>query len=98
MRQTILPAPTSAAQRCRDLTRHHSKTFYFGSRFFPNPQRAAVWAVYAVCRTGDDIVDEGEPHAAGEHLEAWWAGIEEAYAGRAERDPVFQALSWAVGH
>ncbi|PYE54504.1 phytoene/squalene synthase family protein [Deinococcus yavapaiensis] len=98
MRQTILPAPTSAVQHCRDLTRYHSKTFYFGSRFFPSPQRAAVWAVYAACRTGDDIVDEGDPDAASGQLEAWWEGIEAAYAGRASREPVVQALSWAVAH
>lgn len=98
MRQTILPAPSGAVQHCRDLTRHHSKTFYFGSRFFPGAQRSAVWAVYAVCRTGDDIVDEGHPQAAAEHLEAWWAGVEDAYAGRDTTDPVFQALAWAVAH
>ncbi len=89
-------APRSALTHCRDLTKHHSKTFYFGSTFFPGEERCAVWAVYAACRTGDDAVDEGEPLGATDRLEAWWSGIEHAYRGEPGSDPVMQALAWAV--
>ena len=92
-----LPA---AIAHCRDLTRDHSKTFYFGSRFFPLAQRRAVWAVYAACRDGDDIVDEpgGGPVA----LSDWWARVQSALMGRvafsqAGPHPVDLALGWAAG-
>ncbi|AFZ68584.1 phytoene/squalene synthase family protein [Deinococcus peraridilitoris] len=88
--------PGSAITHCRDVTRDHSKTFYFGSRFFGPAERQAVWAVYAVCRHGDDIVDEGDPHSAPRRLEAWWHGVQGAFAGTPSADPVFQALCWAV--
>ena len=43
---------------CRKVTKRASKTFYWGSVFLPKPKRQAVWAVYALCRIVDDIVDE----------------------------------------
>ena len=89
-----------AISHCRDLTRDHSKTFYFGSRFFPQAQRHAVWAVYAACRNGDDIADEpgGGPVA----LSDWWARVQSALSGRvafsqAGPHPVDLALGWAAG-
>ena len=93
-----LTADLSAAlKQCRDLTRFHSRTFYFGSRFFPVRQRQAVWAVYATCRQGDDIADEpgGGPLA----LTEWWVRIQAALGGHltfSERGPdaVTQALCW----
>ena len=85
---------------CRELTRDHSKTFYFGSRFFPLTQRQAVWAVYAACRNGDDIADEpgGGPVA----LSDWWARVQSALEGQvafsqAGPHPVDVALGWAAG-
>ena len=70
------PAPPLAAvAHCRDVTRHHSKTFYLGSRFFGPEERAAVWAVYAACRTGDDVVDERRGEAAERGLTEWWARV-----------------------
>ena len=43
---------------CRQVTQQASKTFYWGSVFLPPPKRRAIWAVYALCRVVDDIVDE----------------------------------------
>ena len=43
---------------CRRVTKRASKTFYWGSVFLPRSKRQAVWAVYALCRIVDDIVDE----------------------------------------
>ncbi|MBB6098493.1 phytoene synthase [Deinobacterium chartae] len=89
--------PQAALERCRRLTRQHSQTFYFGSRFFSPVQRRAVWAVYAVCRTGDDIADEpGDPLRKAEHLEAWREGVEAALQGCPPADLVYQALAWAA--
>ncbi|MCB0077911.1 MAG: squalene/phytoene synthase family protein [Anaerolineales bacterium] len=53
------PFTLDAAYRyCDDLTRHHSKSFYFATRFLPAEKRQAIRALYAFCRWTDDIVDE----------------------------------------
>lgn len=101
---TVYPAASAkgtaelarAVAHCRDVTRAHSQTFYLGSRFFPRQQRQAVWAVYAACRTGDDIADEGQGDQTAAHLADWWARIEAAFNGRPSADPVDVALAWAV--
>ncbi len=90
------PAPAQAVAHCREVTREHSKTFYLGSRLFPLRQRQAVWAVYAACRGGDDIVDESTAQTVGAELDAWWGRIQNAFAGRAGADPVDTALAWAA--
>nr|WP_027481624.1 phytoene/squalene synthase family protein [Deinococcus pimensis] len=95
-RERTTRAPLTAIEHCRALTRHHSKTFYLGSRFFPHEQRLAVWAVYAACRDGDDAVDEGPPEGAADRLDAWWNRVERAYQGRPTDDCVSEALAWAV--
>jgi 15-cis-phytoene synthase len=67
----IVGALAGAIEQCRAITAKHSSTFYLGSRFFPTPQRHAVWAVYAACRLGDDIADEDTTPAAPARLAAW---------------------------
>lgn len=48
---------------CEEVIRIHSATFYKAFSFLPEDQKKAVWAIYAFCRTIDDIIDEGnEPH------------------------------------
>ncbi len=53
---------------CREITRIASKTFYLASLFLAPEKRRAVWAVYAFCRTADDLVDRITP--AGDRLGA----------------------------
>lgn len=90
------PPLERAVAHCRDVTRTHSKTFYLGSRFFPAQQRRAVWAVYAACRDGDDIVDEASGEAARAGLDAWWARMQAAFAGQPGPHPIDTALAWAA--
>ncbi len=81
---------------CRDIARTHSKTFYLSSLFLSPPKRRAVWAVYAFCRTADDIVDRIAP--ASERLDAigaWERQLIGAYDGRAD-DPIFVAFADAA--
>ena len=86
-----------AVQHCRELTKAHSKTFYFGSRFFPPAQRRAVWAVYAACRRGDDIADE--PGGGEAALLSWWEDTRAALGGTpCTPHPVDTALGWAARH
>lgn len=89
-----------ALRYCDELTRRHSSTFYLGSRLFPAQQRQAVSAIYAVCRSGDDAVDEAASVAEGqERLARWWQGVERAYAGApAPEEPLELALAWLLEH
>jgi phytoene synthase len=43
---------------CAHITKTHSKSFYLSTAFLPLPKRRAIRALYAFCRTTDDIVDE----------------------------------------
>ena len=92
---------------CRRVTQRASKTFYWGSVFLPQPKRRAVWAVYALCRIVDDIVDEemhpDTPqvgHLTGSsdpkrELEYWRTSLEHVYERGAidEKNPVQVAWS-----
>ncbi len=42
---------------CGQIARNHGRSFYLASRFLPSQRRRAVHAIYAWCRTADDIVD-----------------------------------------
>jgi phytoene synthase len=81
---------------CREIVRAHAKTFYLSSLFLTREKRRAIWAVYAFCRTADDIVDGGGP--AQDRLDAigaWERGLVAAYDGRAA-GPVFTAYADAA--
>lgn len=47
-----------AYEYCQEIIETHSKTFATAFSILPTQKRKAVWAVYAFCRTVDDIVDE----------------------------------------
>jgi phytoene synthase len=48
---------------CEQVIRQHSKSFFFSTQFLPADKRRSVRALYAFCRTTDDIVDNshGDP-------------------------------------
>lgn len=91
-------SPRWALDACADLTRRHSSTFYLGSRLFGTEKRLAVSAIYAVCRTGDDAVDEAEgPDDARRRLAEWWAGLQRTYDGHPDpRSSTEVALRWVL--
>ena len=80
-------------QAVSEVIRRHSATFYYGSLLFKGEARRGAWAVYAACRIGDDAVDESADPLA--DLNAWWAGIERAYAGVPSENWEV-ALAWAL--
>lgn len=47
-----------AYSHCRSITRKHAKTFYMATRFLPYHKQRSIFAIYGLCRTLDDIVDE----------------------------------------
>lgn len=87
-----------AIQCCKRLTKAHSSTFYLGSQLFPKRKRDAVHVVYAVCRSGDDAVDEAsDGRVAQANLAAWWQSIERAYAGVPDPNSELEVgLNWAL--
>lgn len=90
----------AAIAHCEALTKAHSSTFYLGSRLFPRRQRQAVSVVYAVCRSGDDTVDEVSNSQQGrKQLDRWWQQVEASYAGQVDsRQPLAVALAWVLEH
>ncbi len=92
----IAPDLRAAYQTCREITRIASKTFFLASLFLSPEKRRAVWAVYAFCRTADDLVDRTSP--AGDRL----ALIEElerklvAAASGHATEPIFIAYADAA--
>jgi len=80
-----------AYRHAEQIAAKHSKSFYFASAFLPEEKRLAVRALYAFCRTVDDLVDEvsevGDPEAG---LDYWRTVTQTASVPDA--NPV--ALAW----
>ena len=84
------------------LTRRSRSNFYYAFLALPRPRRQALYAVYAFCRTVDDIADLGEERGGDvatlrAQLAAWREDIARCYApgGRPEH-PIAQRLAEAV--
>ena len=96
MRGVELPDVDASYALCREIAKEHSKTFYFASLFLTPEKRRAVWAIYAFCRTADDVADSVQP--AAERLAAiddWQRRLISAYDGRPDH-PLFVAFADAV--
>ena len=72
-------------EQCRLITKNYAKTFYFGTKFFDEEKRRAVWAVYAWCRRTDDIVDKPrkEMGSLRDELKEWGDRLRDVWKGRA---------------
>ena len=57
-------ALSASREACRQMTRHHAKTFYFASHVLPPQKRSDAYAVYAFCRHVDDKIDLAPDEAA----------------------------------
>jgi phytoene synthase len=51
---------TDAYRVCAEIIRRHSKSFYFSARLLPASKRQGIIALYAFCRTSDDLVDAAD--------------------------------------
>jgi 15-cis-phytoene synthase len=84
------------------LTRRSRSNFYFAFLTLPRPRREALYAVYAFCRTVDDIVDLGEERGldrarAQDQLEHWRREVGRCYApAGVPQEPIAQRLALAV--
>ncbi len=58
---------TEGYRRCAKITWRYGTTYFWGAALLSKPQRKHVYAVYALCRLADDIVDlpdESRPSAS----------------------------------
>jgi len=72
-------------EACRVITKQYAKTFYFGTKFFSEEKRRAVFAIYAWCRRTDDIVDKPrkENISLRRELSEWGTRTRDVWNGRA---------------
>lgn len=77
---------TAAYAECARITRRYGTTYYWGALLLPPARRRHVYAVYALCRLADDIVDApgataGDTSATGAALVGFRARFGLALAG-----------------
>ncbi|AFC30030.1 phytoene/squalene synthetase [Paenibacillus mucilaginosus 3016] len=77
---------------CEGVVRRHSSSFYRAFSLLPAHKRNAVWAVYAFCRTADDLVDL-RPDTACEELATFEEAFRRMLAGAADDHPHWIALA-----
>jgi phytoene synthase len=56
-------SPEAALRYCRDLTRRRARNFYYGLKLLPEPQRSALYTIYAWMRRADDLADDARDGA-----------------------------------
>ncbi|GAA1875781.1 phytoene/squalene synthase family protein [Lapillicoccus jejuensis] len=84
---------------CAGLTKRHGTTYYWGARLLPAAQRRHVFAVYALARLADDLVDEAagqEPHERAAALDAFERRFRAAVDEGTSDDPVLAAVAASV--
>ncbi len=81
-----------AYEYCASITRTYSRTFYLASNLLAREKARAVQALYAFCRSTDDLIDEaGATAAAADAFATWNARL--CAPIPAAHDPV--PLAWA---
>lgn len=82
----------NAYKQAEEITAAHSKSFYLASRLLPEEKRSAVRALYAFCRTVDDIVDEVEAKKDRDFELDYWRNV--VHTASASADDLV-ASAWA---
>lgn len=91
-------------RRAAVLTRAYGTTYYWGALLLPPERRRDVFAVYALCRLADDIVDEPDARFEGvpatgtpaERLAAFRDRFAQAIAEGGSSEPVLAAVADTV--
>lgn len=87
---------------CRNITRKYARTFYLATRFLPNHKQRSIFAIYGLCRSLDDLVDEAEDltvqnivhlQKIGDRLEQWKEELRNTYNGQPSGNPILLAFS-----
>lgn len=94
--EPVGPAGDPVAE-VRRLVAASGSSFVIGMRLLPRSRREAMLAVYAFCRSVDDIADGCLPAASREAaLDAWAEEIASLYEGRPVRTAVGRLLARAI--
>jgi phytoene synthase len=80
-----------AYKQAERITSEHSRSFYLASALLPEEKRSAVRALYAFCRTVDDLVDESSNPESDSQLDYWRTMVEAA----SFRQDDLVAAAWA---
>lgn len=81
------PAPDEigpAFEYCRAVTRTHAKSFYFCAQTLPTRKRLPIYAIYALCRHIDDLVDTTRNADRAEltaRVQEWAEALKKVYDG-----------------
>ncbi|MCA9295654.1 MAG: squalene/phytoene synthase family protein, partial [Phycisphaerales bacterium] len=89
------PRLQEAYDWCEQLTRQRARNFYYGLKLSPEPQRSALYAIYAWMRHADDIVDDAShgPDVARTELAAFRASTVDVITAEREPDePLWRAV------
>jgi phytoene synthase len=85
--------------RCREVARRHGTTYYASTVLLPRAKRPHVWALYAFCRTADDIVDDDPDspvEAKAEALAMYGARFARALDEGESHDPILMGVVHTV--
>ena len=82
---TVLDSAPEDLVEVETLVRKAGTSFYRGMRVLPPDRRMGMYAIYAFCRTVDDIADEpGTIAAKRDALDGWRTAIGAIYEGHAD--------------
>ncbi|MBA3528855.1 MAG: phytoene/squalene synthase family protein [Propionibacteriaceae bacterium] len=90
-------------RECARLTREFGTTYFWGAALLPKSRRRHVYAIYALCRLADDIVDDAETvrresgSQTAARLQQFADGFRTSLAAGDSADPVMAAVVDTVG-
>lgn len=89
----------SDIEAARRLHKQHGTSYYFATRFFPQAQREATFALYAFFRVPDELVDNPAPGTdARRSLEDWRDAWRRAYRTGHAHHPVLRVTAHVFHH
>jgi phytoene synthase len=83
----IRPSLAFSYARTDEIILEHSKTFFLATSLLPSPERRAIRALYAFCRSTDDLVDRHGASIA--EVERWRLAVRRP--AHRQSDPVLAA-------
>jgi phytoene synthase len=85
----------TSREACRQMTRHHAKTFYFASHVLPAQKQSDAYSVYAFCRYVDDQIDLAPDEMARLRALADLSHLlHAAYLPKGEAESLEKSLPW----
>ena len=97
MTSTQLMPVAEALRYCGEITKQRARNFYYGLKLAPEPQRSALFTIYAWMRCADDLVDDASDGSKQcmQQIEFFRACTDTVLAGNEAQDdnPMWVALA-----